>query len=294
MSTVRFLRTFVAVARHGSLAAAAERVALTQAAVSLQMRALEAELRRDLFDRSGRTVTLNAHGRALLPQAEHLLALYDAMRIGDEPQTELSGAVAIGAVVSVMGSLAHAVAGLKQVHKGLDVKLITGKSGELAEQVEAGELDGALVVEHLERLPANLAWHPLYTEPLVVVAGRNTRGRAEEVLRTHPFLRFDRAVRTGALIDRALRKTHMAVNEFIEVNSIEAIVELVRQQVGVTLVPRLRRASWESDPALRVLPMPPRTPVRAVGMIERKEHVRHGVIQAVLDALETTLGKSSA
>ncbi|MGT2431144.1 LysR family transcriptional regulator [Cupriavidus basilensis] len=126
MSTVRFLRTFVAVARHGSFAAAAERVALTQAAVSLQMRALETELRRDLFDRSGRTVTLNAHGRALLPQAEHLLALYDAMRVGDEPQTELSGAVAIGAVVSVMGSLAHAVAGLKQVHKGLDVKLITG------------------------------------------------------------------------------------------------------------------------------------------------------------------------
>lgn len=86
----------------------------------------------------------------------------------------------------------------------------------------------------------------------------------------------------------------MAVNEFIEVNSIEAIVELVRQQVGVTLVPRLRRASWESDPALRVLPMPPQTPVRAVGMIERREHVRHGVIQAVLDALETTLNKSSA
>ncbi|MGL6157267.1 MAG: LysR family transcriptional regulator, partial [Ralstonia mannitolilytica] len=78
MSTIRFLRTFVAVARHGSFAAAAERVALTQAAVSLQMRALEAELRRDLFDRSGRTVTLNARGRALLPQAEHLLALYDA------------------------------------------------------------------------------------------------------------------------------------------------------------------------------------------------------------------------
>ena len=78
MSTVRFLRTFVAVARHGSFAAAAERVALTQAAVSLQMRALEAELRRDLFDRSGRTVTLNAHGRALLPQAEYLLGLYDA------------------------------------------------------------------------------------------------------------------------------------------------------------------------------------------------------------------------
>ncbi len=50
MSTVRFLRTFVAVAEHGSFAAAAGQVALTQAAVSLQMRALETELRRELFD----------------------------------------------------------------------------------------------------------------------------------------------------------------------------------------------------------------------------------------------------
>ena len=51
MSTLRFLRTFLAVARHGSFPEAAEQVALTQAAVSFQMRALEAELGRELGER---------------------------------------------------------------------------------------------------------------------------------------------------------------------------------------------------------------------------------------------------
>lgn len=75
MSSIRFLRTFIAVARYGSFAAAAERVALTQAAVSMQMQALEAELKHPLFDRSGRMASLNSTGRAILPRAEQLVAL---------------------------------------------------------------------------------------------------------------------------------------------------------------------------------------------------------------------------
>jgi len=66
MSNIRFLRTFIAVARYGSFAAAAEKVALTQAAVSMQMQSLEDDLKRPLFDRVGRrrmiaaTYTLSA------------------------------------------------------------------------------------------------------------------------------------------------------------------------------------------------------------------------------------------
>ncbi|HEX2010499.1 MAG TPA: LysR family transcriptional regulator, partial [Roseateles sp.] len=82
MPSLRTLRSFVAVARQGSFAAGAARVSLTQAAVSLQMRNLEAELKRTLFDRGGgqggqggRSAQLNAAGQALLPWAERMLAL---------------------------------------------------------------------------------------------------------------------------------------------------------------------------------------------------------------------------
>ena len=77
MSSLRVLRTFLAVAAEGSFTAASQRVALTQAAVGLQMRTLEVDLKRKLFTRRGKLVTLNEHGRALAPVATQIVALYE-------------------------------------------------------------------------------------------------------------------------------------------------------------------------------------------------------------------------
>ena len=63
MSSLRVLRSFLAVAAEGSFTAAAQRVALTQAAVGLQMRTLEDDLKRPLFTRRGKLVALNEQGR---------------------------------------------------------------------------------------------------------------------------------------------------------------------------------------------------------------------------------------
>ncbi len=98
-------------------------------------------------------------------------------------------------------------------------------------------------------------------------------------------MRFDRAQRTGALIDRALRHNRLAVNEFLELNSLEVIVELVRQGAGVSVVPLLEYGSWASDPALAVLPLAKNTPRRVVGMLERKIHDRHAVMRVVQDSI---------
>ncbi|MBO4119709.1 LysR family transcriptional regulator [Cupriavidus gilardii] len=284
MSTIRFLRTFVAVAEHGSFAAAAGHVALTQAAVSLQMRALEGELRRDLFDRTGRVVVLNAGGRELLPRARQMLALYDQMRAAPETPEAMAGAVAVGAVVSVMGGLSHVVASMKTEHPALDVRLVGAKSIELSTLVEAGELDAAIVVEGPGRLAGALRWTPLYREPLVAIAAAGSAAAdARQALAGQAFLRFDRTQLTGMLVERALRRAHLRVNEFLELNSIEALVELVRQQVGVTVVPLLQRARWRDDEALRVLPLEAGgEPVwRTIGMLERRDHSRRHITEAI-------------
>ena len=290
MSTIRFLKTFIAVAEHGSFAAAASQVALTQAAVSLQMRSLEEELRRELFDRSGRVAVLNADGRALLPQARRMLALHDEMRLPLAGSEAMAGAVAVGAVVSVMGGLSHVVAQLKRSYPALDVRLIGAKSFELAAMVESGELDAAFVVEGSARLAGTLHWTPLYDEPLVAIAARGSSGDdARQALAANPFLRFDRTQRTGALVERALRRAHLHINEFLELNSIEALVELVRQEVGVTVVPLLKRSRWRDDKALRILPLQARgePTVRTIGMLERRDHGRAHVTEAIRAACTT-------
>ena len=67
---IRELKTLIAVAQHGTFAAAGQRIGLTQAAVSAQMKRLEAELGVALFERSGRAAVLTQRGQETLQQAQ--------------------------------------------------------------------------------------------------------------------------------------------------------------------------------------------------------------------------------
>lgn len=289
MNSLRNLRTFVAVAQEGTLAAAAHRLALTQAAASLHLRALEAELKRELFDRGGRRLTLNAAGRELLPRAQHMLSLYDELRgvpdTGPGRAAAVVGRYRVGTIVSAVAALSHAVVALKRRHPQLEIKLTVAKSLELSALCASGSLDAAITVRGEDRSSRELKWTHLYDEPLVVLAHPGVRGRhAARVLREEPFLRFDRQQSTGALIQRTLRRQGLRPGEFLELNSIEALVELVRQRVGVALLPRLRGASWDSDPALRVLPLPQPQPAREVGLMQRRdgnEMLGRAIVEAI-------------
>ncbi|WP_260326893.1 LysR family transcriptional regulator [Paraburkholderia atlantica] len=109
------------------------------------MRALEAEFKHELFDRSGRKVMLNAMGQSLLPHAQQLLAVYQAMRVIAGGLEEDVGPVSIGAVESVVGALAEAVAHLKMTRPTLDVRITAAKSVDLAARVDSGEIDAAVI-----------------------------------------------------------------------------------------------------------------------------------------------------
>src|SRR5688500_20174037 len=126
MSSIRLLRTFSAVATEGSFAAAAARVALTQAAVGQQMRALEAELRRPLFERQGKSVVLNDAGRALVPQVRKLLALYEQMLATAATSEAMAGTVHLGAVVSAVRPTIQACLALQARHRPLGQPITAG------------------------------------------------------------------------------------------------------------------------------------------------------------------------
>lgn len=277
-------------ARHGSFAVAAEQMALTQSAVSMQMRALEIEFKHELFDRCGRKVMLNAMGKNLLPHAQKLLALYEAMRMTAGGVEEDVGPVAIGAVESVVGALAEAAAHLKIARPNLDVKIIAAKSVDLAARVDEGEIDAAVIIDTPGRRPASTKWTPVYSEPLVLLANANmVPASVPELLKSQRFLRFDRTQRTGVVIDRAMRKQRLKVNEFLELNSLEGIAELVRQGIGVAVVPLLRRSSWMRDEALQVIPLSQTDARRNVGMLERAEHGKTAVTAAIVRHLKDVI-----
>ena len=285
MSSIRTLKSFLAVARLGSFAAAGKDIGLTAAAVGQQIRALEDELRKSLFDRSGRAVVLNTAGRGMVAPVQELVARYEALAAA-EGDAALSGTVVMGALVSaLMGAFADSLWALTRQHPALEVTLFAGQSADFAARVERGELDAAVVTQPPMRLPAQLVWTALYTEPMVLIVPSKPHftlpADGTAALAQCPFLRFDRQTWTGHLVDEALAQCGATVATRMELNSLEAIVALVRQGFGVSIVPQLANLNWARDRALRIVPLPGVDVSRSVGLLERRRHSRERVTEAI-------------
>jgi DNA-binding transcriptional LysR family regulator len=287
MSSIRVLKTFLAVATEGSFAAAANRVALTQAGVGQQMRTLEADLRRTLFERQGKAVMLNDAGREILPTIRQLVTLYERTMASAPSGEPMSGTVHLGAVVSAVRPLLHATLALKDRHPGLELHVSAAKSIELIGRVEAGELDAAIAVREPGAAQRSLAWTALYAEPMVLLTARaEAAAPARQLLQRHPFIRFDRSQHTGVLVERTLRKLRARPQEFLELNAIETMVELVRSGLGITVVPLLRNARWQTDARLRVIDIP-QGEVRRIALVQRRESPNAAVVAALARELRS-------
>jgi DNA-binding transcriptional LysR family regulator len=122
---------------------------------------------------------------------------------------------------------------------------------------------------------------------MVLIVPRQPRfSIAEEpltILSESPFLRFDRQAWTGHLVDKVLTQTGATVREGMELNSVEAILALVRQGFGVSIVPKLANLQWSRDRALRLITLPGVDVQRHVGLLERREHGRGRITAAIKD-----------
>ena len=285
MSSIRVMKTFLAVAAEGSFAAAAQRVALTQAAVGQQMRALEGELRRPLFERQGKSIVLSEAGRALVPSVRKLVAMYEQVQSTPTSPDPMTGTVHLGAVVSAVRPLIQATLALKHKHPQLELHVSAAKSMELVARVLAGELDAAIAVREPGATRAELGWTPLYSEPMVLLVPRKLADAPlRSLLLQEPFIRFDRTQHTGELVERTLRRLRARPREFLELNAIESIVELVRSGLGIGIVPLLRDARWAADPKLRVIDIP-KAEERRMALVQRADCRAAAVVAAVVREL---------
>jgi DNA-binding transcriptional LysR family regulator len=266
---IRELKTLVAVAREGTFAAAADKIGLTQAAVSAQMQRLEAEIGMTLFDRSGRAAHLNKAGEQILAQAQDLIRMYESL--GTTPVAQASNVlVSVGAIASLQRSLLpDALAKFHRQCPDARSRVIPGLSMELVNLVDAGEIDMAAIIRPPFSLHKDLRWTTLASEPFRLIVPRNAPGRDwAELLCTRPFIRYDRTSFGGRLVDRFLRGMHFSVQELSEVDELDAIVRLVANGVGVALVPEVAtHKRWPA--AVRALDLGEHTFHREVGLVHR-------------------------
>jgi DNA-binding transcriptional LysR family regulator len=266
---IRELKTFVAVAREGTFAAAGDRIGLTQAAVSAQMQRLEAELGFALFDRTGRSARLNAQGHQTLERAQELIRLYGSLgarKVG----RPASARVALGAIASVQRSLLPEVlARFHKLQRDCHTRVLPGLSMDLLDRVDAGEIEISAIIRPPFSLHSDLRWTTLAHEPFRLLVPRAIEGDDwGELLSAQPFVRYDRASFGGRQVDRFLRNANLTVRQVCEVDELEAIVTLVAHGVGVALVPQTAlHRRWPA--AVRALDLGDHTFHRDIGLVHR-------------------------
>ena len=287
---LRELKTFVAVARHGTFVAAGQQVGLTQSAVSAQMRVLEQDLGLRLFDRSGRSAVLNAAGRHALPLAQQMLGLYAQMAL-PVSAAEWQGELKVGAIASVQtGLLPETLPAFRSAAPRVELKLVPGVSLNLLSQVDAGELDLALLIKPPFELPKELLQISLAREPFVLITPLSvTADEPLQILREQPFVRYDRRSFGGRRVSQFLREQQLNVQEALELDELEAIVRMVECGLGVSLIPRA--GLWLQRPSqLRVIELGELTFHRELVAVLRRAQ-RQPALECLLACLRDAAGR---
>jgi len=291
---IRELKTLVAVAREGTFAAAAQKIGLTQAAVSAQIARLESELGLELFDRTGRSAHLNSVGYQTLQQAQELIRLYNNLG-SPAPETQAPQLVSLGAIASVQRMLLPgALARFHQQWPNLRSRVLPGLSMELLDQVDAGEIDLAVIIHPAFALQSDLKWRPLANEPYrLLVPKKAPQEDWRELLASQPFIRYDRASFGGRQVDRFLRRMHFTPRELCELDELEAIGKLVANGVGVAIVPEtVGHKAWPAG--VRALDLGEHTFYRDIGLVHHSSRSPNEPVMILAGLLEAQAGKAAA
>jgi DNA-binding transcriptional LysR family regulator len=267
---LRELKTFIAVARYGTFAAAGMHIGLTQSAVSSQIKNLEQALGVRLFDRTGRQAILNAAGVRALPMAQEMFELFNRMSMPVDPD-EYRGEMKIGAIASAQtGFLPHALLRLRRRAPAVEAKLVPGVSLNLLSQLDAGELDVAILIKPPFELPKELHVQVLETEPFVLIVPLDVEeSDLLKLLAEQPHVRYDRASFGGRQVTRFLREQQIDVHVALELDELDAIVKFVESGLGISLIPQA--GLWlERDARVRVISLGELTFHREVVLMMRR------------------------
>ena len=206
------------------------------------MRRLEAELGQPLFDRGAGSVSLTVAGEAVLPFARAALAGAAGVRTAaDELAGLVRGHVAIGAVPSVGGWLADALAGFHAEHPGVEITLEERLSAELLERVRAGRLDLALAGLAGEP-PSGLATATVSDEELVAAVARghplaSRRTITLRALQREALVALPRGTGGRTALDGAFAAARLTPRVAFEAGDPLVLMALARRGLGVAIVP---------------------------------------------------------
>lgn len=296
MVSLKQLRYFLTVARTGHFGAAAERCAVTQPALSMQIQELEKELGLQLLERGRKGVGLTAGGREIAVRAARVLAdVRDLVDSARHLSDAFSGPFRLGVIPSIAPYLLPQLLPLIRArHPDLDLHLRETQTQRLLEELVDRDLDLvllALPVEHpgIETLS-------LFQDRFLLAVPAS-RSIAKNVRATPDLLRGDRLLlleEGHCLRDQALAFCHLRQVESIDTfgaSSLSTIVQMVSNGLGLTLLPELSLELETKRADIRLMRFTNPEPQRIIGIAWRETSPRKREFAALGDLIVEAAGR---
>lgn len=271
--TLKQFRYFEALARHGHFGRAAGACAISQPALSMQIRELEDTLGTALFERGARHVTLTNFGEAFALRVGAIMRSVDELAdLARASQDRLVGRLRIGVIPTIAPYLLPTLIGnLTRMNPGLDVQVRETVTPRLMQELADGALDTAIVA--LPVSEPTLAEVPLFRENFVLVRPVSDAAKpvpSREMLREMRLLLLEEGhcFRDQALSFCDIHATRP--RELLDGSSLATLVQLVGAGIGVTLIPEMAVAVETRSAPVCVARFDDPQPARTVGMIWRR------------------------
>ena len=239
---VRQLEMFRAVAEEGAFTRAAQRLNVSQSAVSRQLQLLEQELGTLLFHRTGRGVSLTAEGELLLGTAKRIdRDMQDVMARISETQNLQRGVVSLaGGMTVCLYILPKLLRKFRALHKEVELRVTSESSDTILRLIRNHQVDLALLT--LPIVAADLEVQPVLKEEMVVVtAKKHPLGRERTIeprsLGRYPLVLYESGSNTRNVIDQFFREQEIPINVVMETENVEIIKAMVASGLGVSVIP---------------------------------------------------------
>lgn len=271
--TLRQLRYFEALARHGHFGRAAEACSISQPALSVQIKELEETLGVELFQRSARQLRLSAFGEEFLLRVRDILRSVD--ELGDLARAHrkhLVGRLRIGVIPTVAPYLLPGmISALTRENPDLDIHVRETVTPKLLQELAEGRLDTAIVA--LPVSEPSLTEMPLFEENFVLVRPKEDAGKPvpnREMLREMRLLLLEEG---HCFREQALSFCDMGAvrpREILDGSSLSTLVQMVGAGIGVTLIPEIAMPVETRSADVSIARFEDPQPSRRIGMIWRK------------------------
>lgn len=275
------------------MAETARRAGVTPAAIAQRISALEQELGIKLVSRVGRNVKPTPAGSRIAEKCRGIVRDARALRSMELSGTPI-GEMRIGAITTALtGLLPQPLQRLTAMAPQLEVFLLPGASPELYAQVIAGSLDAAVIVKPPFPLPKTCDWHVLRQEPMILLKSAYLEeSDPDQLLRSQPYIRYDRNNWGGRLADGYLRDLEIQPADRFELDSLEAIAVMVSAGLGITIIPDWA-PPWPEKLNVEKISLP-RSPVREIGLVWARSTAKMKHIEYLLKAYgEISTGNST-